>query len=200
MESIHSTLPPIKTSSLQTKWMRQVEQWSGQAGVQGARSRCHCDGLEEASPLSSPLLACLGLRLLSKEQSGLALGSAGSIVCVCSHKRCDTWRDVHLVITSGRCHLVILFFIFSLHFFKWLLLSFCTFTPHSLWDPSFLNMDQTWALGSESAECELSTGDRKFLSLHFEFSLQPPCTVVASHDAKQTIKQFRPPFRSQHLD
>ena len=126
VESIHSTLPPIKTSNLQTKWMRQVGTMVGSGwSARGQEPRCHCDGLEGALlPLSSPLLACLGLRLPA-EQSGLALRG----VQVALSTRVFTQRGTYLegcspfVITSGRCHLVIFIFIFLFcTFLKWLLL------------------------------------------------------------------------------
>ena len=90
LESIHSTLPPVKTSTLQTKWTRQVRTmvWSGWS-ARGQEPGCHCDGLEGAGPatslLSSPCLfgtqaASRAIRLSSAE-------SVGSTVDVCVHTK-----------------------------------------------------------------------------------------------------------------
>ena len=106
------------------------------------------------SLLSSPCL--FGTQAASRAIRLSSEGSAGSIVYTCVH----TKRYVPGG-TFTLCHHLWavpssdFYFYFSLlHFFKVASsFSFCA-VPHSLWDSSFPNRDQTWALGSESAECE----------------------------------------------
>ena len=104
------------------------------------------------SLLSSPCL--FGTQAASRAIRLSSEGSESSIVYACVH----TKRYIPGGMFTLCHHLWAVpssdFYFSLLHFLK-LASSFSIFaSPHSLWDPSFPNRDQAWAVGSRSAECE----------------------------------------------